>query len=242
MLFSYENLHRHYLRCRRNKRNTINALRFEEHQELNLLTLREALETRTYRPAPSVCFVTQRPKLREIFAADFRDRVVHHVLVDSLERYWEPVFIHDSYACRQGKGTHAAVERLQGFIRQVTANGQRPAWYLQLECSRLLHRGCVERKCLKEGCRGTSPIPSLFPPRPLFPPVGNPAVSAHEGGRGPAREPGRSRGPVQENQRQSGGREDGQVSRRRGRCRTLPRRATPAALRQPLPAPRLRPD
>jgi len=47
MLFSYENLDRHYLRCRSNKRNTINALRFEEHQELNLLALREALETRT---------------------------------------------------------------------------------------------------------------------------------------------------------------------------------------------------
>jgi hypothetical protein len=133
MLFSYENLDRHYLRCRSNKRNTINALRFEEHQELNLLELREALETRTYRPAPSVCFVTQRPKLREIFAADFRDRVVHHVLVDHLERYWERVFIHDSYACRKGKGIHAAVARLQGFIRQVTANGQRPGWYLQLD-------------------------------------------------------------------------------------------------------------
>jgi hypothetical protein len=86
-LFSYENLYRHYLICRSNKRNTINALRFEAHQELNLLALREALETHTYRPAPSVCFVTQRPKLREIFAADFADRVVHHVLVDDLEQY-----------------------------------------------------------------------------------------------------------------------------------------------------------
>jgi hypothetical protein len=133
MLFSYENLYRHYRHCRSNKRNTINALRFEAQQELNLLALREALETRAYRPAPSVCFVTKRPKLREIFAADFRDRVVHHVLVDYLERYWERVFIHDSYACRRGKGVHAAVERLQGFIRQVTANGQRPAWYLQLD-------------------------------------------------------------------------------------------------------------
>jgi RNA-directed DNA polymerase len=132
-LFSYENLYRHYLSCRSNKRNTINALRFEARQELNLLALCEALQTRSYRPAPSVCFVTQRPKLREIFAADFADRVVHHVLVDYLERYWERAFIHDSYACRKGKGVHAAVDRLQRFIRQATANGQRPAWYLQLD-------------------------------------------------------------------------------------------------------------
>jgi retron-type reverse transcriptase len=131
--FSYEHLYRHYLSCRSNKRNTINALRFEAHQERNLLALREALETRSYQPAPSVCFVTKRPKLREIFAADFADRVVHHVLVDYLERYWERVFIHDSYACRKGKGVHTAVERLHRFIRQMTANGQRRGWYLQLD-------------------------------------------------------------------------------------------------------------
>jgi len=132
-LFSYENLYRHYLSCRRNKRHTINALRFEAEQELSLLALRAALADRSYRPGPSVCFVTKRLKLREIFAADFRDRVVHHVLVGYLERYWERVFIHDTYACRKGKGVHAAVDRLQGFIRQVTANGQRRAWYLQLD-------------------------------------------------------------------------------------------------------------
>jgi len=132
-LFSYENLHRQYLKCRRNKRNTANALAFEVRQEENLLDLQAALENRTYTPSRSVCFVTQRPKLREIFAADFRDRVVHHVLVDHLERIWEPIFIHDSYACRTGKGVHAGVRRLQTFIRQATANGTRPAWYLQLD-------------------------------------------------------------------------------------------------------------
>lgn len=130
---SLENLYRQYYRCRRNKRNTANALRFEIEQEKNLLDLRTALCDRSYRPARSVCFVTSRPKLREIFAADFRDRVVHHLLVDHLERIWEPVFIHDSYACRRGKGVHKAVDRLQQFLRQVTANGARPAWYLQLD-------------------------------------------------------------------------------------------------------------
>lgn len=133
MLFSFENLYRQYLKCRRNKRNTANALAFEVHQEENLLDLKAALEARTYSPSRSVCFVTQRPKLREIFAADFRDRVVHHVLVDFLEAIWEPIFIHDSYACRQGKGVHAGVQRLQTFIRQATANGTCPAWYLQLD-------------------------------------------------------------------------------------------------------------
>ena len=130
---SLENLYRQYYHCRRNKRNTVNALRFEAEQEKNLIALREALIERTYQPRRSVCFFTSRPKLREILAADFRDRVVHHLLVDYLEKFWEPVFIHDSYACRKGKGVHSGVQRLQQFIRQVSANGSRSAWYLQLD-------------------------------------------------------------------------------------------------------------
>jgi hypothetical protein len=130
---SLENLYRAYYRCRRNKRNTANALRFEAEQEKNLLDLREALLDGSYRPSRSVCFFTTLPKLREILAADFRDRVVHHLLVGHLEQIWEPVFIHDSYACRRGKGVHRAVERLQQFIGQVSANGTRRVWYLQLD-------------------------------------------------------------------------------------------------------------
>lgn len=132
-LFSLDNLCRQYVACRRHKRNTANALRFEARQELNLLALREALVSRTYEPARSVCFFVKRPKLREVFAADFRDRVVHHVLVSHLEQTWEPVFIHDSYACRQGKGVHKAVARLQQFMRQATANGTREAFALHLD-------------------------------------------------------------------------------------------------------------
>jgi len=132
-LFSLANLHRQYIACRRNKRNTVNALRFEARQELNLLELRDALLDRSYEPNRSVCFFVRRPKLREVFAADFRDRVVHHVLVGHLEKTWEPIFIHDSYACRKGKGVHAGVARLQSFLRQATANGTREAFYLQLD-------------------------------------------------------------------------------------------------------------
>lgn len=57
--------------------------------------------------------MVKQPKFREIFASDFRDRVDHHVLVDVLERLWEPIFLRDSYACRKGKETHRAMRRLQ---------------------------------------------------------------------------------------------------------------------------------
>lgn len=132
-LFSFENIYRQYLKCRKNKRGTINSLKFEMNCEENLVDLQRELVDRTYYPSRSVCFMVTRPKLREIFAADFRDRIFHHILVDYIERIWEPKFIFDSYACRRKKGIHLGVRRLQDFLREVTQNGSREVFYLQLD-------------------------------------------------------------------------------------------------------------
>ena len=77
--------------------------------------------------------MTGGPKPREVFAADFRDRVVHHLLVAWQEPTYERTFIHDSYACRRGKGTLAASDRLMVFLRRATANGKRRAFALKLD-------------------------------------------------------------------------------------------------------------
>ncbi len=69
----------------------------------------------------------------EVFATDFRDHIVHHLLVFHQERLFEPRFIHDSYACRKGKGALAARDLLMIFLRQINANGHRPAWDLKLD-------------------------------------------------------------------------------------------------------------
>ncbi len=132
-LFTPENLYRAYRQCRRRKRKTANAMAFERDLEANLLALREELNSGDYMPGRSLAFLVERPKRREIFAADFRDRVVHHLLVGHLEPAWERRFIHDSYACRKGKGTHKGVERLRSFLRRATCSNTRPAWYLQLD-------------------------------------------------------------------------------------------------------------
>jgi hypothetical protein len=71
--------------------------------------------------------------LREIFAADFRDRIVHHLVVRELEKQWEPRFIFDSYACRKNKGIHAAVNRLQQFMLKASCNRKKAAYFLQLD-------------------------------------------------------------------------------------------------------------
>lgn len=132
-IYSYTNLLSCYYDCRRKKRKTINALKFELNFETELLKLQQELVSHTYEPGPSVCFVVTKPKLREIFAADFRDRVVHHVLVGYLEQIWEPLFIDQSYACRTGKGAHQAIKDLRKHIDLVTQSGRRPAYYLQID-------------------------------------------------------------------------------------------------------------
>jgi retron-type reverse transcriptase len=130
---SFANIYNQYIACRKNKRNTVNALKFEVNQEAELLKLQEELKTRTYTPGRSVCFYATKPKLREIFAADFKDRIVHHILVDHLERLFEPKFIYDSFACRKNKGIHAGVKRLQGFTRKITKSGKKQCYFLQLD-------------------------------------------------------------------------------------------------------------
>ena len=117
-LCCFENLYRASRKARRSKRNRKDVEQFEFHLEKNLLELSETLRNMTYRPGPFRSFTISDPKPRLISAAPYRDRIVHHALCNLLEPIFERTFIHDSYACRQGKGTHAAVNRYQQFARQ----------------------------------------------------------------------------------------------------------------------------
>lgn len=129
---SFAACHAAWLKARRGKRPSANQLRFDAHWLDNLLALHDSLRSGQWQPARTVSFVVQHPKVREIHAPAFADRIVHHLLVARLEKFYEPIFIHDSYANRQGKGSHAAVDRLQQFMRQRNdKKGQ--GWFLQLD-------------------------------------------------------------------------------------------------------------
>ncbi|MCR4406308.1 MAG: reverse transcriptase/maturase family protein [Anaerolineae bacterium] len=115
---SFENLFAAYREAARGKRGRPNVARFEMELESNLLQLQEELEGQTYRPAGYYHFIITQPKRRRISAAPFRDRVVHHALCRVIEPIFERRFIHDSYACRVSKGTHAALDRCTAFARR----------------------------------------------------------------------------------------------------------------------------
>ena len=134
-IFTFKKLYRAYLDCRKTKRKTINALKFEYNLERNLFLLQKELEMKKYKPGRSICFVVTEPSPREIFAASFRDRVIHHLLVREVEAMGEKSFIFDSFACRKNKGTHSAVKKLKIFVRRAGENYKKGGFFLQLDIS-----------------------------------------------------------------------------------------------------------
>ncbi len=122
-----------YFACRKNKRNTANALAYELDFESKLLQLWEEINNDTYQIARSIAFIVNKPVKREIFAADFRDRIVHHLIIGKLNPLFEKQFIYDSYACRVGRGTHFGIQRVDRFIRKCSQNYSRDCYVLKLD-------------------------------------------------------------------------------------------------------------
>jgi retron-type reverse transcriptase len=122
-----------YFNARKNKRNTINALAFEKHFESSLFNLCDDIIDYRYIPKPSICFIVDSPVKREVFAADFRDRVVHHLIYNYISPIFEKIFINDSYSCRIGKGTHYGIKRIDHFIRSCSRNYTRDCYILKLD-------------------------------------------------------------------------------------------------------------
>ena len=122
-----------YYLARANKRNTASQMKFESHLSRNLITLYEEVRDRTYSPGRSICFIIRDPVQREIFAASFRDRIIHHYLYNKLGPVFEPAFIYDSYSCRKGKGTLFGIERLEHHIRSCSGNYHKECWVLKLD-------------------------------------------------------------------------------------------------------------
>ena len=100
------------------KRGTVAGARFFADWEREVVRLERELREGSYRPGAYHYFQITDPKLRIVAAAPFRDRVVHHALVRVIEPLFEPRFIEDSYACRQGKGTHAGMRRALEFAKR----------------------------------------------------------------------------------------------------------------------------
>ena len=124
-----------YYDCRRNKRKTASALVYEMNYESKLIALRDRINMRTYAPGKSICFVVTRPRYREVFAASFEDRIIHHYIALRLEPLFEQVFCPYTYNCRKEKGQLYGINTLKQQIIECSDNYTTDCYIMKLDLS-----------------------------------------------------------------------------------------------------------
>ncbi len=125
-VWQWENLLTAFWKARKGARHTGPALRFEEHLEERLCELSEELRRKCVRLEGCTQFLIHDPKERTITAPAFRDRVLHHAIMNVCEPHFDRWLIFDSYACRKGKGRLDALERATHYAKTH-------GWFLKLD-------------------------------------------------------------------------------------------------------------
>ena len=130
---SYEELYKAYIDCRKHKRRTANAASFQVNLSENLYKLWVDLNKGYYKIGKSIAFIVDKPVKREVFAADFRDRIVHHLVINRMINSFERVVINNSFSCRKGKGVLYGVKKLEEESKLVTNFYTKDAYVLKCD-------------------------------------------------------------------------------------------------------------
>jgi len=128
-VYSYKNLYEAYREARRGKTKKGDVKEFEKDLRDNLMALHRELKEQSYKPRQLIIFILRDPKTRRISKSDFRDRVVHHALVQVIEEIFQKIFIHDSCANQRSKGNLLGIKRLHRFMNKISKNGKINGWF-----------------------------------------------------------------------------------------------------------------
>jgi RNA-directed DNA polymerase len=123
-LHSAASLKKAFENAKKGKSKKSSVIKFEKNLENELNDLQKELQDQTYYPKKQKKFIIRDPKTRKIHASDFRDRVVHHALMLSIQDIFQKTFIHDSFANQKNKGTHKAIVRFDQFKKIISKNGR----------------------------------------------------------------------------------------------------------------------
>ena len=122
-----------FYKARKAKRSTNDEQAFEMRLTENLLQLRDDILDGFYKPGHGIAFIVRDPVMREIFAAPFRDRVIHHFLFNQVADWWDRRLIDDCYSCRVGKGTLYGINRMAHHIQSVSQNYQKETYVIKMD-------------------------------------------------------------------------------------------------------------
>lgn len=126
-------LYQAYYSAKKHKSKRSYVRKWESNLKQNMEELCDDLYYRRYKPLPSKCFIVDYPKKREIFAAVFRDRIVHHLYFNYTHGLFERTFIKDTYSCIKERGTHYGIGRITDFCRKESHNWQRKCYVMHLD-------------------------------------------------------------------------------------------------------------
>ena len=134
-IYQFENILNAAYQCRKGKTTSASALAFFNNLEENIVQIQNELMWEMYNVLPYRHFYVFEPKRRLISAPHFKDRVIHRAIYNVIEPLFDKRYIHDSYACRTGKGAHAGADRAQLFIKQVESESGK-AYALKADISK----------------------------------------------------------------------------------------------------------
>lgn len=131
--YSLERLFDAYYDCRKHKRNTMQAMKFEFELEKNIFELHNELLNGTYEIGKSICFIIREPKLREVWAGSFRDRIVHHLIYNAIKDRFISSFIKETYSCIPNRGTLRGAWQAAKYAKNVTRNYTQTAYFMKAD-------------------------------------------------------------------------------------------------------------
>ncbi len=132
-IISVGNLYLAWKKAKKGKTKRPCVIEFNKSLVKNILNLNRELETLTYSPKPLVTFILRDPKTRIISKSAFKDRIVHHAIVNIIEPIFDKSFIYDSCANRINKGGIFAIKRFDKFKRKVGRNNTRKCFVLKAD-------------------------------------------------------------------------------------------------------------
>lgn len=147
-IVDWDNLKDAYKKTRKAKgKYKIKAIKFEQDEIANLKALQQSLIDGTYRCSPYTNFEVYEPKRRVIYAPNYVDKIVQHAINNVLRDFYEPKFIHDSYACIRNKGTHRAIKAIQRHARVCRRNYGDKCYFAKTDISKFFYS--LDRDILK---------------------------------------------------------------------------------------------
>jgi len=131
--FTFDEVLHAYMQCRIHKRNTKTATDFERNFVPKLLKLTDDINNYRWRPGRYKCFPVLKPRLREIWAAPFKDRIIHHLIHNEIREEFEKHYIDQSYSCIRGRGTTKCINDAFRGCRRITKNFTTDAFFIKLD-------------------------------------------------------------------------------------------------------------